>query len=73
MQLNNTYCENTCLNVNWEELHHKVHWETYAAFTDVCSKTDGLNSVCLFYREKGDFLGHLEFKEKQELAFQGPR
>ncbi|TWW64017.1 Collagen alpha-1(XXVIII) chain [Takifugu flavidus] len=24
-------------------------------------------------REKGDFLGHLEFKEKQELAFQGPR
>lgn len=26
--------------------------------------------LCLFYREKGEFLGHLEFKEKQELVFQ---
>lgn len=29
--------------------------------------------LCLFYREKGDFLGHLEFKEKRELVFQDPR
>lgn len=40
-------------NINWEEVIHKVRWETYRAYNKVGNKADSLHFVFVLQGERG--------------------